>query len=91
MSEEKKGIVAIEAILVELGEIAVIAKKISADGKLSVEDIGHAIELGKRVPSIMAAVKLVDEAVLEAKDIDVAEVISLIQSVAAKVKAVEKA
>ena len=87
----KQGIVAIESVLVELGEVAVIAKKIARDGKLGVDDIAHAIELGQRVPKIIAAVKLFDEAVVEAKDIDVAEVIALIQSVVAKVKAVEAA
>lgn len=81
----------IEAIVESLTHVAVAAKKISADKKISLEDVPAAMELLVKLPGIVESVKELGEAWKEAADIDVAEVVQLIQLLDKKVKEVEQA
>lgn len=81
----------IEAIVESLTHVAVAAKKISQDKKISLEDVPAAMELLVKLPGIVDSIKELGEAWKEAADIDVAEVVKLIQLLDAKVKLIEKA
>jgi cell division FtsZ-interacting protein ZapD len=85
------GTAKIEAIVESLKHVAIAAKKISADKKVDLQDIPAAMELLVKLPSIIENVKELGEAWKEVKDIDVAEVVSLIQKLDAAVKQVEAA
>lgn len=86
---EKLGTEKIEKIVDSAGEIAKFAKKIAADKKVNLEDLPEAVSFLVKVPSIIDSFKEIGEALEEGKDIDVAEVVSLIQKVHAKIKEVE--
>jgi hypothetical protein len=81
----------IEKVVDALGHIIVAGKKISADKKLSLEDLPAAMELIKKVPEIVEAFKALDAVWAEAKDVDVAEAVELILKINAKIKEIEKA
>lgn len=81
----------IEAIVESLTHVAVAAKKISADKKISLEDVPAAMELLVKLPGIVDSVKELGAAWSEVKDVDVAEVVQLIQLLDKKVKLVEQA
>lgn len=81
----------IEKVVDALGHVVVAGKKISADKKVSIEDLPAAMELIKKVPEIVEAFKALDEVWKEAKDVDVQEAVELILKINAKVKEIEKA
>jgi hypothetical protein len=81
----------IEAILGDIKDLVIVAKLIKADGKVDLADLPHAIALLPKLGKFIEDFKAIGEAVEEGKDIDVAEIISLIQKVSALVKEIEKA
>lgn len=81
----------IEAVAESIKDLAVVAKKISEDKKVGVDDLVHVIAILPKLPKIIESIKDLGEAVDEAKDLEVAEIISLIQVVHAKIKEIEKA
>lgn len=81
----------IEAILSVVEKLVIAGKKIKADGKVDLQDLPVVISLLPQIPSMIDALKDVSAAVEEGKDLDVSEIVSLIQSIAAKVKEIEKA
>lgn len=88
---EKLGTEKIEKIVDAAAEVAKFGKKIAADKKVKLEDLPEAVSFLVKVPAIIEAFKELGEAFEEGKDIDVAEVVTLIQKVHAKVKEVEAA
>jgi len=87
----KLGTQKIEAIVDSLGELAKVAKRISADKKVDLTDLQHVIGLLPLMPGFIEDFKSFGEAFEEGKDIDVAEVVSLIQKVHSKFKEIEAA
>lgn len=81
----------IEKLVDSIAHVAVAAKKISADKKVDLQDIPAAMELLVKIPEIVEDLSELSGAFDEAKDLDVAEVVSLIKLVDAKVKLIEKA
>jgi hypothetical protein len=81
----------IEAVADSLKEVAILIKKISADKKVDIADIAHLIAFLPKIDDIIASLKDLGQAVEEGKDIDVAEVVGLIQSIHKKLKEVEAA
>ena len=76
MSEEVKVEVGIKEsleLLEGLKLLAVAGKKIAADGKVSVADLGEVMGLVNKVGVLVAAVQGVGEIKAEAKDLDAAE------------------
>ncbi len=80
-----------EALLEVLKELVVIGKKVKADNKVDVADLAVMVAVLPRLPVFIEAFKDVGEAFEEAKDIDVAEIVALIQKINALVKEVEAA
>lgn len=80
----------IEAILDDVKELVIVAKLIKEDGKVDIADLPHVISLLPKLGKFIEDFKAVGEAVEEGKDIDVAEIVSLIQKINAMVKEVEK-
>ena len=74
-----------------IGELAKVAKKVSEDKKVDVQDLAHVIALVPKLPEMIEAFKDLGAVIEEGKDIDVAEVVALIQKVHAKVKEIEAA
>jgi hypothetical protein len=85
------GVEKIEKLVDSLAHVAVAAKKISADKKVDLADLPAAMELLVKIPEIAASLSELSAAFDEAKDLDVAEVVSLIKKVDEKVKLIEKA
>jgi hypothetical protein len=81
----------IEQISECLKDVAILAKKISEDKKVDINDLPHLIAFLPKLGEIVEAFKGAGEAIEEAKDIDVAEVVALIQMIHKKVKEVEQA
>jgi hypothetical protein len=81
----------LEKIVESLSHVAIAAKKITADKKVSIEDLPAAMDLLVKLPSIVESFSELKTAWAEASDIDVAEVVKLIQLIDAKVKSVEQA
>lgn len=81
----------IEAIVTDLKELVIIAKKVKEDGKVDLADLPVVISLLPKIPGYIADFKAIGEVVEEGKDIDVSEVIVLIQKISAAVKEIEKA
>ena len=88
---EKIGTESIEGLLEVLKKLAIAGKKISADGKVDLQDLGVLISLLPELPAMLEKAKHLGKAIEEGKDIDVPEVVALIQKVAAMVKEVEAA
>lgn len=80
----------IEAILDDITELVIVAKKIKADGKVDVMDLPIVVAILPKLGKFIEDFKTIGEAIEEGKDIDVAEIVSLIQKIAAKVKEIEK-
>ena len=81
----------IEAIADSLKEVAILIKKISADKKVDISDIAHLVAFLPKIDDIIVSIKDIGQAVEEGKDIDVAEIVSLIQKIHGKLKEIEKA
>jgi len=81
----------IEAILEDVKEVVIAAKKIAKDGKVDLSDLPHVIAIIPKLGKFIEDFKAIGEAVEEGKDIDVAEIVALIQAVSAKIKEIEKA
>jgi hypothetical protein len=81
----------IEAILENVKELVIVGKLIKEDGKVDLADLSHVISLLPKIGKFIEDFKAVGEAVEEGKDIDVAEIVSLIQKISAMVKQVEQA
>lgn len=81
----------IEAIADSLKEVAILIKKISADKKVDISDIAHLVAFLPKIDDIIVSIKDLGQAVEEGKDIDVAEIVSLIQKIHGKLKEIEKA
>lgn len=81
----------IEAVAESLKEVAILIKKISADKKVDIADIAHLIAFLPKIDDIIASLKDLGQAVEEGKDIDVAEIVSIIQSIHKKLKEIEEA
>lgn len=91
MSEQKLGTEKLEALLTDLKELVVVAKKIEADGKVDATDLATVITLLPKLPGMISDIKAVAEAVAEAKDLEVSEIVTLVQKIASLVKEVEQA
>jgi type III secretion system FlhB-like substrate exporter len=72
-----------------LALIAKAAKKIAADGKVSLADAEHIIDLAKESSVIVAAFKDLKEVPAELKDLDKEELIDLVLTVYKAVGEVE--
>jgi len=81
----------IEKAAEALAHIIIAGKKISADKKVDLQDLPAAMELITKLPSIVEAFTAYQEIVAEAKDLDIAEVVTLIKKVDELVKKVEQA
>jgi len=81
----------IEKIVTAVGQVAIAAKKITADKKVDLNDLPAAMELLTKVPGIIEAFKGVSDAWKEVQDVDVQEVIHLITLIDAKIKEIEAA
>lgn len=81
----------IESIAESLKDVAILIKKISADKKVDIADISHLIAFLPKIDDIIASIKDLGQAVEEGKDIDVAEIVSIIQSIHKKLKEIEVA
>ncbi len=81
----------IEALAESLKKLAIVAKKVSADKKISIEDLPAAMALLPELPAIIKSFSDLGEVLDEGKDLDVAEVVALIQAIHSKVKEIEKA
>lgn len=81
----------IEALLLEIKELVKGGKMLMADGKIDMNDLPAVVALLTRIPQMIEAVKGADEAFEEAKDLDAAEMIALIEVIAKHVKEIEQA
>ena len=81
----------IEAILSDIKELVIVAKKVKVDGKIDLADLPHVIALLPKLGKFVEDFKSFGEAVEQGKDIDVAEVVGLIQKIHSMVKEVEAA
>ena len=81
----------IEAILDDVKELIIVAKKIKEDGKVDLAGLPHVIAIISKLGKFIENFKAIGEAIEEGKDIDVAEIVALIQAVSAKIKEIEKA
>lgn len=88
---EQIGIEKIEEVVESFKHLAIAAKKISADKKLSLEDLPAAMELLVKLPGIVESFSAYKEIIAQGADIDVAEVVLLIKKIDEAVKEIEKA
>lgn len=88
---EQIGVEKIEKVVESLKHLAIAAKKISADKKVSLEDLPAAMELLVKLPGIVESFTAWKEIIAQGKDIDVAEVVELIKKVDAAAKEIEAA
>lgn len=65
--------------------------KALADGKINALDLPHALELVKAHEKILAAVQGISDVIPEAKDIDAAEAVIVVQKLIAAGKAIKEA
>lgn len=86
-----KGTESIEAIKESLKKAVIAGKKISADGKIGLDDVAHVIALASEFPAMLESFKKFGEAFEEVKDVDVAEAVALIQSFHKAIKEIEAA
>ena len=85
------GVEKIEAVAESLKKLVIAGKKISADKKIGIEDLGVIVGLASDAPKIIESFSDLGEAFAEVKDIDVAEAIVLIQAISKKIKEIEVA
>jgi hypothetical protein len=88
---ESKGIKEISEALEGVEVVGVAAAKIAADGKISVSDVPAVVELAQKHEVLLAAVSGLDEAVLEAKDLDLAELAQIGSKAISILKAIKAA
>ena len=81
----------IEKVADAVKELVIVGKKVAADKKVNLEDLPAVIGLATKLPMLAEAFQSLGEALDEGKDLDVAEVVSLIQKIHEKVKQVEAA
>lgn len=81
----------VKAVLSVIADIAIIVKKVKADGKLDLNDSLHVIPFAQKLPEHIAALSNLQEAFEEIKSITVASGLDLVQFIDSKVKEVEKA
>lgn len=74
-----------------LSLVAKAAKKIAADGKVSLADAEHVIDLAKESSLLVAAVKDLKEVPAELKDLEKEELLELILTVYKAVQEIEQA
>lgn len=87
----KKGVESIEQVKESLKKLVIAGKKISADGKIGIDDVAHVIALASEFPAMLDSFKKFGEAFEEIKDVDVNEAIALIQSFHKAIKEIEAA
>lgn len=87
---EKKGIEGILLLLVAVQAVGVPAAK-SLKGGLGAEDLPHLLEIVKEHQKIIDAVQAIDDIIPEAKDIDAAEAIIVVQKLIEVGKAIKEA
>lgn len=85
------GVEKIENVAESLKKLIIAGKKISADKKIGIEDLGVLVALAADAPKIIESFSALGEAFAEVKDIDVAEAIQLIQAISKKIKEIEVA
>jgi hypothetical protein len=83
--------VKVKAILSVVTEVAILAKKVKADGKLDMTDTVHVIPFVQKLPEHIKAISDWSEALEEIKKIDLASGIVLVQFVDGEIKKIEKA
>jgi len=76
MTEESRGTVEIEELIDGLELVGINVAKIAKDG-VGIDDIKYVVELIKEYKVLVDAVEGLDEALLEAKDIDQSELMAL--------------
>lgn len=87
----KVGVEKLKALFKVIEKVGVTEQKIMADGKISYDDIGPAIALISGIQEDIKAIKEIKGALEEAKDLDQAEVVELLQEGYRVVKAIEDA
>jgi len=88
MSEGTKEL---KELLVSLKDIAVFAKKVAADKKVSLEDLPALVDLAKNMDEVLAGFDGLNKIPDEVKDIDEAEAMELLGEVLKLVKEVKAA
>jgi hypothetical protein len=83
------GVEKIEKAAEALAHVVIAGKKISADKKVDLQDLPAAMELITKLPEIVTAFSDFKGLIEQGKDIDVAEVVSLIKKIDELVKKVE--
>ena len=91
MSETTKGIKELSELVDGIEAVGVPVAKTLADGKVNASDLPHALDLVKNHQKIIDAVSGLDEVVPEAKDIDPAEAVILVQKLYAAAKNIKEA
>jgi F0F1-type ATP synthase delta subunit len=91
MPDNKLGTEKIETLATVLTALVIAGKKVKADGKVDVNDLQHVIALVPQLSPLADIVSNFGDLIAEGKDLDVAEVVTLIQLVDKKVKEVEAA
>lgn len=91
MPDNKLGTEKIEQLATVLTALVIAGKKVKADGKVDVNDIQHVVALVPQLSPLADIVSNFGDLIAEGKDLDVAEVVTLIQLVDKKVKEVEAA
>lgn len=75
------GIKETQELLDGLGKVALLAKKINADGKINADDLQHLMAAAAEVDVLAEAVKGVDQVPEELGDLDKDEVLAIIQKI----------
>jgi F0F1-type ATP synthase delta subunit len=88
---DKLGTEQIEKLAEVLKHLVIAGKKVKADGKVDMNDLQHVIALVPQLAPLADVVSNIGKLIDEGKDLDVAEVVTLIQLVDKKVKEVEAA
>lgn len=81
----------LKAILSVVADVVILVKKVKEDGKLDMTDAVHVLPFVQKLPDHIKAFSELKEAFEEAKEIDVASGLDLIQFIDSEVKRVEKA
>lgn len=86
-----KGIKEISELIDGLEAVGVPVAKALADGTINTADLPHLLDLVKSHEKIIAAVSNLDEVVPEAKDIDAAEAVAVVQKLYSAAKNIKDA
>lgn len=87
----KLGTEQIEKLAEVLKHLVIAGKKVSADKKVDMNDLPHVIALVPQLAPLAEVVQKFGDVIAEGKDLDVAEIVTLIQLLDKKVKEVEVA